>query len=105
MADTAGPDLDGPASPPRQNGEIVFGAPWERRVFGLAVTLCRTPTCEWAAFRQRLIRRIADYPAVPYWENWAAALEDALADSAIVGGAELDARHLAMLNRPSGHDH
>ena len=28
-------DLVGPLSPPRDNGEIVFGAPWERRVFGL----------------------------------------------------------------------
>jgi Nitrile hydratase beta subunit len=101
----AGPDLDGPASPPRQNGEIVFAAPWERRVFGLVVALCRTPACEWEVFRQWLIRRIAEHPAVPYWENWAAALEDVLADSTIVAGAELDARHLEMLNRSSGHDH
>jgi len=105
MADSAAPDLHGPAAPPRQNGEIVFDAPWERRVFGLAVALCRVQRCEWEAFRQQLIRRIAEHPAVPYWENWAAALEDSVVDSSIVASAELDARHVEMLNRPSSHDH
>ena len=34
-------DLEGPVSPPRDNGEIVFAAPWERRLFGVTVALCR----------------------------------------------------------------
>jgi nitrile hydratase accessory protein len=107
MPDSAGldADLEGQVSPPRQNGEIVFGAPWQRRVFGLTVALCRSQRCDWETFRQRLIRRIAEHEAAPYWENWAAALEDVLAGSSVVARAELDARHLEMLRRPPGHDH
>ncbi len=32
-------DLDGRLSPPRDNGELVFAAPWERRAFGLTMAL------------------------------------------------------------------
>jgi hypothetical protein len=107
MADAAGLDADlvGAVSPARQNGEIVFAAPWERGVFGLTVTLCRSQTCEWESFRQQLIRRIAEDEAAPYWASWALALEDVLARSSLVPRAELDARHVEMLNRPPGHDH
>ena len=107
MADTAGMDNDltGSLSPPRQNGEIVFGAPWERRLFGLTVGLCRSGSCDWETFRQRLIRHIAQDEARPYWLSWAAAFEDVLADSSVLTRAELDDRHLKMLSRPAGHDH
>ena len=30
-------DATGKAAPPRVNGELVFQAPWERRVFGLTL--------------------------------------------------------------------
>jgi nitrile hydratase accessory protein len=107
MADPAGidADLQGPVSPPRDNGEIVFAAPWERRVFGITVALCRSGACEWEVFRQRLIRRIAQDETQPYWRSWTAALEDVLAGSSAVTRDELDGRHLEMLNRPAGHDH
>src|SRR6185312_16928180 len=98
-------DLEGPVSPPRQNGEIVFAAPWERRLFGLTIALCRSGQCEWETFRQGLIRRIAQDEARPYWRSWATAFEDVLTDSSVLTAAELDDRHLAMLNRPAGHDH
>ena len=98
-------DLEGPVSPPRDNGELVFAAPWEQRVFGLTVALCRLHTCEWEGFRQRLMARIAEDQARPYWESWAAALEDVLADTATLARAELNARHQAFLARPAGHDH
>ena len=32
-------DIEGPAAPPRSNGELVFAAPWESRAFGLAMAL------------------------------------------------------------------
>ena len=32
-------DSAGPAAPPRDNGELVFAAPWESRAFGLALAL------------------------------------------------------------------
>jgi hypothetical protein len=28
-------DVDGIADPPRRNGELIFEAPWQSRVFGL----------------------------------------------------------------------
>lgn len=98
-------DLEGRVSPPRDNGEIVFAAPWERRVFGLTVALCRSDACEWESFRRRLIRRIAEDETRPYWKSWAAALEDVLADTSTLGRAELDARQRELLARPPGHDH
>jgi nitrile hydratase accessory protein len=91
-------DLAGPVSPPRQNGEIVFAAPWERRVFGITMALCESHTCEWERFRQRLIRRIAKHEALPYWRNWALALEDVLTETATLTAAELDARHHRLLD-------
>ncbi len=63
-------DLGGPAAPPRDNGGIVFAAPWERRVFGLTLALCRSDVCEWETSRQSLIRHIADDETRPYWRSW-----------------------------------
>ena len=98
-------DLEGPLSPPRDNGEMVFAAPWERRVFGLTVVACRSGACNWEAFRTRLIARIAEVDARPYWQNWAAALEDVLERAAVLTASELDDRHRELLFRPAGFDH
>jgi hypothetical protein len=98
-------DLEGPASPPRDNGEIVFEAPWERRVFGLTVAACRAGKCDWESFRQRLISRIADGETRPYWQSWAAAFEDLLEQSTVLTPGELDDRHLELSTRPAGFDH
>ena len=97
-------DLAGPLSPPRNNGEVVFGAPWEQRVFGLTVAACRSGACEWESFRQRLISRIADDEMRPYWQNWAAAFEDVLECAAVVTRGELDDRLHELLRRPAGFD-
>jgi nitrile hydratase accessory protein len=105
MPDLIDNDLEGPVSPPRDNGEIVFAAPWERRAFGLTVALCRSARCDWAGFRERLISRIAEDERRNYWASWAAALEDALEPTAALDRGELEARHLAYLQRPAGHDH
>jgi nitrile hydratase accessory protein len=107
MPETPGIDADlaGRASPPRDNGELVFAAPWERRIFGITVALCRSQACGWESFRGRLIGRIAEDETRPYWESWAAALEDVLAETATLTRAELDLRHQAFLARPPGHDH
>lgn len=105
MPETIDSDLEGSVSPPRSNGEIVFAAPWERRVFGVTIALCRSGRCEWEGFRQRLIARIAEDEARPYWESWAAALEDLLGGSGALAADELEARHHEFLARPHGHDH
>lgn len=98
-------DLEGTASPPRDNGEIVFAAPWEQRAFGLTIALCRSGACDWESFRTRLIARIADDPERPYWSSWAAALEDLLDDTAALARAHVDAREREFAARPAGHDH
>jgi len=98
-------DLVGPLSPPRDNGELVFAAPWERRVFGLTVAACRSGACDWETFRTRLIRRIADDDTRPYWQSWTAALEDILDDNAVLARGELDEQHQEILSRPAGSDH
>jgi nitrile hydratase accessory protein len=105
MPEAIDADLEGSVSPPRDNGEIVFAAPWEQRVFGVTIAICRSGRCKWEDFRRRLIARIAEDESRPYWESWAAALEDLLEASGALGGAELDARYQTFLARPHGHNH
>jgi hypothetical protein len=52
-------DLEGPAAPPRSNGELVFAAPWESRAFGLAMALHNGGRFEWEGFRRQLIAAVA----------------------------------------------
>ena len=49
--------MDGPGALPRDNGELVFAAPWEGRALALAVALVERLDLPWDAFRQRLIDR------------------------------------------------
>ena len=77
--------MDGPAALPRANGEIVFDAPWQGRVFGLAVAVVQRQGLDWDEFRQRLIAAIADAPGRPYWESWTAALESLVDELGLSG--------------------
>jgi len=97
-------DADGPAAPPRSNGELAFNAPWERRIFGVTMALTQS-VISYEDFRQRLIDRVAEAPDRPYWHSWAAALEDALSEACAIDSASLNARHQQFLARPHGHDH
>jgi uncharacterized membrane-anchored protein len=61
---------------PRRNGELVFDAPWQATVFGLAAAVVdqafggdREP------FRRQLVQALAADPDRPYWESWTVALE------------------------------
>ena len=98
-------DLVGSASPPRDNGEIIFGAPWERRVFGLTVAACRSGTLQWESFRDALIAHIAHDDTRGYWRNWASALQDTLEDAAILTRDEIVVRQQELSSRPAGFDH
>ena len=88
--------MEGPAALPRANGEIVFSAPWEGRVFGLAVALVNAHGLEWDEFRRRLIAAIAAEPSRPYFESWAAALEALVVDLDLAGHSELARRAAAV---------
>ena len=103
---------DGPAAPPRANGELVFEAPWESRLFGLTHALCDAGQFTWGDFQRALIAAIAAWereaaPGTPYryYERWLAALERILAAQALVARAELDEMERALAVRPHGHDH
>ena len=97
-------DDAGPVAPPRTNGELAFNAPWERRVFGVTMALT-DEVFSHEDFRQRLISRVGEAPERPYWQSWAAALEDVLSQACAIDVDALDARHQQFLARPHGHDH
>jgi nitrile hydratase accessory protein len=67
--------MTGAAAPPRRNGEHVFEAPWQGRVFGLALSVVRALGLQWSDFQRHLIAAIADVPDRPYYESWVEALE------------------------------
>ena len=99
-------DVDGPAAPPRSNGELVFAEPWESRAFGLAMTLNAGGVFDWEEFRQHLIRAVADAEEpFSYYRCWLLALERVLDDKGVVGGEELLRRAKELEARPAGHDH
>ena len=105
-------DMEGPAAPPRRNGELVFDAPWESRLFGVTMALHERDLFAWDEFRERLIAVIARWerehgPTVEYryWDRWLEALEQLLADRALCAPAALDERARELAARPPGHDH
>jgi nitrile hydratase accessory protein len=83
--------LTGTAAPPRDNGTLAFQAPWEGRALALAVTLVERLDIPWDEFRQCLIASIADQPDRPYYESWAAALEQLALDRELTTRGALDA--------------
>jgi nitrile hydratase accessory protein len=86
--------MEGRASLPRKNGELVFEEPWHGRVFGMAVALHERGLYEWEEFRQTLIARIAAAEArggpFVYYEIWLQTFEDLLARKDLVSTPELD---------------
>jgi nitrile hydratase accessory protein len=105
-------DAAGPAAPPRDNGELVFAAPWESRAFGLALALNEAGLVEWEDFRQALIREIGDWEAAhpsgagwSYYECWLRALERTTTARGLVDPRALADRAALLAARPAGHDH
>jgi nitrile hydratase accessory protein len=102
-------DIEGPAAPPRQNGELVFAEPWESRAFGLALTLHASGAFEWETFRQELVATIARWEASgepwSYYACWLTALERVVVDAGLIQQADLEGRGAELAARPAGHDH
>ena len=105
-------DREGTAAPPRSNGELLFQAPWESRVFGLTMALCEQDRFEWDEFRERLIASIAAQEralgpedAFCYYACWLEALRSLLVDKHLCGPETLAERELQLAARPPGHDH
>ena len=105
--------IDGPAAPPRSNGELVFAAPWESRLFGLTLALLEKNFFSWSVFQQELVEQIRVWQAndarsgaeYRYYERWQAALEIVLEQKGICIASELEARAREYAARPHGHDH
>jgi nitrile hydratase accessory protein len=76
---------------PRDNGELVFEAPWQARALVIAVALTEKLGLPWDAFRLRLMEEIATDPQRPYYESWGAALESMVIDLDLTTPAALDA--------------
>jgi len=105
-------DASGPAAPPRDNGELVFAAPWEGQAFGAALALNDAGRIGWEDFRQALIREIGEqdaaHPAAAgqgYYDRWLAALERLVSESGLVSAEDLRQRALLLATLPPGHDH
>ncbi len=103
-------DVTGTAAPPRRNGELVFAAPWESRVFGVTLALHEARLFDWEEFRQRLIAEIGASErhgggASSYYACWMAALEKLLAARGVCESTAIDARQRELAARPPGHDH
>ena len=93
-------DDEGPAAPPRSNGELVFSEPWESTAFAMAMGLVESGTFTHDEFRERLAEAIAAWDALPpgdrgewsYYERWLQALQSLLFERGVIGDLELHER-------------
>lgn len=89
-------DVEGVAAPPRRNGELVFEAPWQSRVFGLGAAIVETCFAgDREPFRQHLIAVIAAAPERPYWDSWTIALQRLVVEADVLDEPSIE-RHLAQ---------
>jgi nitrile hydratase accessory protein len=106
-------EFEGPAAPPRKNGELVFDEVWEGRLFGLTMALHEAGLFEWEEFRARLIAEIGAWETSHrgaahegrYYARWLAAFERLLIEKGLCPAGEIEARARALAARPHGHDH
>ena len=103
---------DGPAAPPRANGELVFDAPWQTRIFGATVALYEAGRFEWSEFQSRLIAAIAAHEAqitdeadYDYWACWLDAFRSLADEHGWAGAQALHDLEHELEARPAGHDH
>ena len=105
-------DTAGPAAPPRDNGELVFRAPWESKAFGLALALTDCGLIDWEDFRQALIGEIGGWEAThpsgegwSYYDCWLRSLERVASAKGLVGAGAVADRAAQLAALPAGHDH
>ena len=84
--------MTGEAALPRENGELVFDAPWQGRVLGMALAVVQERGLDWDDFRDRLIAAIDADPTRPYYESWTAALTDLVVDLDVASADDVAAR-------------
>jgi nitrile hydratase accessory protein len=84
--------MTGEAALPRENGELVFDAPWQGRVLGMALAVVQGRGLDWDEFRRRLIAAIDADPTRPYYESWTAALTDLVVELGVADADDVAAR-------------
>ena len=107
-------------APPRQNGELIFDAPWESRAFGMAMVLHQRSTYTWPEFSSRLATEISaqaedaqgervlpapDGTGAHYYERWLSSLEKLLVEKRILSTDELEARTAEFAAGDHSHEH
>jgi nitrile hydratase accessory protein len=89
-------DMGGASSLPRKNGELVFDAAWEARVFGMTISMHERQLFDWNEFRDELIEEIATADRSgsesTYYERWLEAFEHLLVEKGLLSHEELAAR-------------
>ncbi len=107
-------DAQGNTAPPRDNGELVFAAPWESRAFGLAISMAESGLFSWDEFREQLSARIARWESLSeqdqgddwsYYECWLDALEQLVVERGVIETGAVGERADALSQRTPGHDH
>jgi nitrile hydratase accessory protein len=119
QAGSSADELEGIVAPPMANGEVIFEAPWQGRVFGMARALCHAGHYSWDEFRDCLIEAIGafdresdreselekDGSDYRYYEHFLVALETLLVRKHLVDPGELSDRFSTYMARPHNHDH
>lgn len=108
---TAVDELAGAGAPPMANGELIFEAPWQSRVFGMARVLCESGVYDWDEFRAVLIENIAAWETThkdepyAYFDIFLQTLASLLDARQLCSVDELASLQQAFAERPHGHDH
>ncbi len=89
-------DMGGSSALPRKNGELVFDAAWEARVFGMTISMHERKLFDWNEFRDELIEEIGEADQhggeSNYYERWLDAFEHLLVEKGLLSSDELAAR-------------
>jgi nitrile hydratase accessory protein len=104
-------DPGGLGALPRSNGELVFDAPWQGRLFGLVVHLCESGAFAWDEFKAHLIAAIEESgiddtcdPAI-YYRQFGEAFCRLAADKHFLDADALEQQTAVELGRLSHSDH
>ena len=86
-------DMEGGSALPRTNGELVFDAAWEARVFGMTISMHERQPFAWNEFRDELIEEIGEADRTgsdsTYYERWLEAFEHLLLSKGLISQEEL----------------
>ena len=81
--------------PPDIVPERPFDEPWQAQAFAMAVALNERGLFGWDEWAAALSQALADEPERPYWRSWLTALERLAAAKGVTDAATLKARAVA----------